>query len=545
MLDTDGMKAVDILLSTSSENSDPEEYDAEATVVSCLNGKAYVRIDGSENVTPATTQVNAKPGDRVSVHVSRSGVVIKGNTSSPVTDDTTANAARSIAFDAQDYAFEAAQNTAEAYRQAAEANILADAANTKAVQAQDRANNAYETANAAQGVAEQATKYAQNAIVSQVTYYRLASEQPTASEEEMDKWTSSKIPFTSSNAAYDLWVSVRVQTGSGGVTWSTPIKDADWTSDKNDWLTEFTDEQVWCVSDRGVVPDATVAWGSRPSAIVDAQSVWTATKRTYNSGSFDILRISPYTGAIAQDIFYWQELVSSDDTWDTSNNPTGYIPQSGWGQVPPSSTGKDTDSTASVWMSIRTTYGDGSFSWSDPNRNGYESSFINNTYLLQSIKSRSDEQGETISKIEQTSDYISSQLNDYVEKGTSGVSSLGTAIRQTSENITFGFTNTIDAQSSVTNMEFNSSGILLNISGETVASYGAKAVIGKSGKPRTEIEQTGVYLYGDSKNPDIPTATFIGDTMTAGNARVTKYLYVTDWALYERSNGNLTLKWVG
>ena len=68
----------------------PSPYDTSAVVKRVEDGTAWVHIPGGVDETPVDLTVNAVPGDKVMVRVSRSGTFLIGNQSAPPTDDTTA-----------------------------------------------------------------------------------------------------------------------------------------------------------------------------------------------------------------------------------------------------------------------------------------------------------------------------------------------------------------------------------------------------------------------------------------------------------------------
>ena len=65
-------------------NAEPrnKESSAYGTVVE-YNGEKYVRLDGSELLTPATFTTNAVDGERVAVTIKNHSVIVTGNTTSP------------------------------------------------------------------------------------------------------------------------------------------------------------------------------------------------------------------------------------------------------------------------------------------------------------------------------------------------------------------------------------------------------------------------------------------------------------------------------
>lgn len=68
----------------------PSPYDTSAVVKRVEDGTAWVHIPGGVDETPVDLTVNAVPGDKVMVRVSRSGTFLIGNQSAPPTDDTAA-----------------------------------------------------------------------------------------------------------------------------------------------------------------------------------------------------------------------------------------------------------------------------------------------------------------------------------------------------------------------------------------------------------------------------------------------------------------------
>ena len=104
----------------------PSPYDTSAVVKRVEDGTAWVHIPGGVDETPVDLTVNAVPGDKVMVRVSRSGTFLIGNQSAPPTDDTTATYARERASIAQGTAVEARGTAVEAQGTAIDAKETAD-----------------------------------------------------------------------------------------------------------------------------------------------------------------------------------------------------------------------------------------------------------------------------------------------------------------------------------------------------------------------------------------------------------------------------------
>ena len=63
-------------------------------MIQIQNGVPYVKIDGSEVLTPVTTTTNIYDGDRVMVQLKDHNAIILGNLSSPAVGETTINEIR-------------------------------------------------------------------------------------------------------------------------------------------------------------------------------------------------------------------------------------------------------------------------------------------------------------------------------------------------------------------------------------------------------------------------------------------------------------------
>ncbi|HAE24337.1 MAG TPA: hypothetical protein DCG33_03260, partial [Prevotellaceae bacterium] len=75
-------------------------YDTTATVTRIEDNIVWVKIPGGEDDTPVQKTIDAKPGETVRVRVSNHRAFLIGNSSSPPTDDTTANYATNLAYEA-------------------------------------------------------------------------------------------------------------------------------------------------------------------------------------------------------------------------------------------------------------------------------------------------------------------------------------------------------------------------------------------------------------------------------------------------------------
>lgn len=74
-----------------NDDPKPEKESIVYGVLVEINDKPYVRIDGSDLLTPATSTVNAQPGERVTIMIKNHNAIITGNITSPSarTDDVT------------------------------------------------------------------------------------------------------------------------------------------------------------------------------------------------------------------------------------------------------------------------------------------------------------------------------------------------------------------------------------------------------------------------------------------------------------------------
>lgn len=130
-------------------------YDTAATVKRIEGDTAWVHIPGGVDETPVKLTINASEGDTVQVRVNGGRAWLQGNATSPPTDDTTANVARTIATDAQE--------------EAVRAGKAADAAEAEAVRAGAAADRAEESASDALTAAQSAQTSADSALVSLAT----------------------------------------------------------------------------------------------------------------------------------------------------------------------------------------------------------------------------------------------------------------------------------------------------------------------------------------------------------------------------------------
>ena len=68
---------------TKEENKTKPETSTYGTVVGEIDGRATIRLDGSDFITPASKTADVRPGDRVTVMIKNHTAVITGNLSSP------------------------------------------------------------------------------------------------------------------------------------------------------------------------------------------------------------------------------------------------------------------------------------------------------------------------------------------------------------------------------------------------------------------------------------------------------------------------------
>lgn len=101
-------------VNTQANKAMPTAYDTSAIVRRIEGNTAWVHFDGGVDETPVELTIAASVGDTVQVRVSGGSAWIQGNKTAPPTDDTTANAARSVANKAQATAQAAEQTAREA-----------------------------------------------------------------------------------------------------------------------------------------------------------------------------------------------------------------------------------------------------------------------------------------------------------------------------------------------------------------------------------------------------------------------------------------------
>lgn len=120
------------------ESTKPTSYDTTAKVNRIEGNTAWVHIPGGVDETPVELSVDAKAGDTVRVRVSGGQAWLTGNNTAPPTDDTKANAAKTVADRAMvraDNAQISAGTAADAARNAqGSAVIAATAANNALTQ---------------------------------------------------------------------------------------------------------------------------------------------------------------------------------------------------------------------------------------------------------------------------------------------------------------------------------------------------------------------------------------------------------------------------
>lgn len=162
----------------------------------------------------------------------------------------------------------------------------------------------------------------------------------------------------------------------------------------------FTDMQVWTTEIKGTNPSTNPnVWTlTKPTSIRAGIQMWSATKRVYNNGIIELHDIVPYTGIVSQTTYFYQTIIPDGDS--APKTPVGVEPE-GWLQTPPAlpvDEASEEDANSNIYSSVRTFYGDGSYRWSTPSKNGFASTWINNTYVLQSVKSQTTANTENITK---------------------------------------------------------------------------------------------------------------------------------------------------
>lgn len=104
-----------------SGKKDTKAYDTPATVTRVEGQTVWVHIPGGVDETPVRRTIEAKPGDEVQIRVSGGSAWVVGNTTAPPTDDTTAIISRLIAVEAETKANTAKIVSEQAAEQAADA----------------------------------------------------------------------------------------------------------------------------------------------------------------------------------------------------------------------------------------------------------------------------------------------------------------------------------------------------------------------------------------------------------------------------------------
>lgn len=158
-------------LISQSGKKETKAYDTQAEVVRVEGLTAWVHIPGGVDETPVSMTMNAKAGEMVQVRVSGGRAWLTGNASSPPTDDTKANAASELAYNAKILA-EASEREAKRAREAADiaeesakrAREKATEAETAAGRALTKATDAEAAAGRAETEAIAASRYANGAL---------------------------------------------------------------------------------------------------------------------------------------------------------------------------------------------------------------------------------------------------------------------------------------------------------------------------------------------------------------------------------------------
>ena len=142
----------------------PSEVTANGTI-KVVNGEKFVRLDGSDILTPVIEAVSAKSedniyGDRVLVQIKNHEAIIVGNYDRPPTDDTVALDAKTRAEQAATAAANARASADAASAAATVAEGKADAASAAATVAEGKADAASAAATVAEGKADAASSAA-------------------------------------------------------------------------------------------------------------------------------------------------------------------------------------------------------------------------------------------------------------------------------------------------------------------------------------------------------------------------------------------------
>ena len=132
-----------------------KEYDITAQVTRVEKDTIWVHIDGGVDETPCLRTVECSPGEYVRVRIANGTAWVMGNSTSPSTDDTTANVAIGKSVQAAKAADEAQTMANSAEAASARALVAADSAEDSASSAASSASSAASSA-AAGAVGEEA-----------------------------------------------------------------------------------------------------------------------------------------------------------------------------------------------------------------------------------------------------------------------------------------------------------------------------------------------------------------------------------------------------
>ena len=124
-----------------SDARKPKSYDTEAVVTRVEGNTLWVKFPGGETETPVRRTIDAKAGDSVMVRVVNHRAWTAGNSTSPPTDDTTANKAQKTAQNAEIVAKTAREEAESAHEAAVTAWGHATEAEKQAIRATGYAND--------------------------------------------------------------------------------------------------------------------------------------------------------------------------------------------------------------------------------------------------------------------------------------------------------------------------------------------------------------------------------------------------------------------
>lgn len=184
-LDAAVKELTQVLLESGKNKTSP--YDTQAQVVRVEGNIAWVHIPGGVDETPVRLTMNAQAGDIVQVRVSGGNAWLAGNSTSPPTDDTTANKAVNMSMESLLAAESAIKDAIRA----------ADAAN----RAEDEAQRAQDTADEVGRIADRAEQIATNAQTSADSAHKSANS-ATYSLSEVERvvdalgWISQHATYT-------------------------------------------------------------------------------------------------------------------------------------------------------------------------------------------------------------------------------------------------------------------------------------------------------------------------------------------------------------